>query len=238
MSRPLRRAALALSALLASCTVSVFGSDEITIIGAQAPGGEGGQACSETDDARRAREDPERCVAHCAIGAGGELAGGCSYLEASEERDGLVTLDMSEADGVVIELEVCDPSGVVFQIADSPTADADGGDGGTSSHDASVLLEGTTLHVRASEGSGIDPSEARNYVAATGCATRTLVIADRIAYMVDAERGLCGDAMFRIDPPDDTEGAPDSLFHIAIGSAVDGSATGGEGFRSAALCFF
>lgn len=233
-----RPAFLGLSVLLASCTVSVFGSDEITIIGAQAPGGEGGQACGETDDALRAREDPERCVAHCAVGPGGELAGACSYLEASDEREGLLTLDMSEADGVVIELEVCDPSGVVFQVADSPTADADGGDAGTSSHDASVLLEGTTLHVRASEGSDIPASEARNYVAATGCTTRTIVLADRIAYMVDAERGLCGDAMFRIDPPDDTEGTPDSLFHMAIGSAVDGSAPGGQGFRSAALCFF
>lgn len=219
------------------CTVSVFGSDEMTIIGAPAPGGEGGSACGEPDDARQAREDAERCVARCSIDAEGALSE-CPYIAASDAAGGRFTIDMSQSDGLIFQVEVCDPDGVVFQLADSPTADADGGDQGTSSHDASVLLDERTLILRPSENSDVDVSMARDFVAPSGCTTRTLVVADQIVYLVEPEHGLCGQAMLRIAPPDDLEGLPDSNFHLALGSALDGTSSGGSGFHGAELCFY
>jgi hypothetical protein len=152
-------------------------------------------------------------------------------------RAGVATLDLSAADGVAITLQVCDPSEIVLHLSDSATGDADGGDDGTSSHDASLLLEATTLTVRASEGSGVEASTVRGYVAETGCTERTIVLADQLAYLVEQDAGVCGRGMLRIAPPTDTEGTPDSLWYLALGGTVD-RARSGSGLRAATFCFW
>jgi hypothetical protein len=144
---------------------------------------------------------------------------------------------MGSDDGVLITMEICDPSGIVFQLADSPTAHANGGDEQSTSHDADVALEGTTLHLRAATGSDVDPSTVSAFVAPTGCTTRTLVVADQIAYLVESGAGLCGTGMLRIRPPTDERAAPDALWYLSLAGSVDG-VTEGSGLRSVDLCFW
>lgn len=225
----------ALTGLLSACEISVFGSDPINVFGANPPtSGDSARACEETEDGRRAREGA--CATRCHF----DVVGGttdCEMLRLNEVRQGVATLDMSSADGVVITFEVCDPEGIALHISDSSTSDVDGGDANTSSHDASVILEETTLTVHASEGAGIEASHVESYVAASGCTERTLVLSEQLVYFVDQSAGLCGPGMLRIDPPTDTEGTSDSLWYLAYAGTVDG-ARSGSGLRQATLCFW
>jgi hypothetical protein len=224
------------AALLAGCQISVMGGEPITLIG-RSDVGSGGTtlACGEPDDARRAREADGGCPDACAI----DVAAGttdCENVRLDEVRQGVATIDLHDVDGAIITLEICDPTGVAFQIADSRTADGDGGDAGTSSHDAHVLLDGTTLHVHASEGSGVEPSTVSGWIPMAGCSTRTLVMEDQLVYLVEADAGVCGTGLLRVDPPADAEGSPDALWYFAAGT-IDGTQAG-SGVRSARLCFW
>ncbi|MDQ3038161.1 MAG: hypothetical protein M3Y87_37560 [Myxococcota bacterium] len=225
-------------ALCAGCQVSFMGGDMVNVFGGSDVGTAGGPArsCGEPDDARLARTSEGGCGERCRI----DVAAGttdCETVTMGAPREGVAQLDLRSADGVAITIEVCDPQEVAMHIADSSTADADGGDAGTSSHDASLLLEGTTLTVRASEGSDLEPSTVQGYVAAQGCTERTIVISEQIVYLVEQDAGLCGPGMLRINPPTDAEGAPDSLWYLALAGTIDG-ARSGSGVRSASLCFW
>ncbi len=222
--------------LFSQCEISAFGSDPV-VIGGETSGSQGGHACAEPDDARAAREEaPGGCATHCRI----DVAAGttdCDEITLAEGRPSLATIDMGSDDGVLMTMEICDPTGLAFQLADSPTAHAAGGDEGSTSHDADLALDGTTLHLRAATGSGVEASSVASFVAAQGCSTRTMAIADQIAYLVDSGAGLCGTGMLRIDPPTDEHGRPDSLWYLSTAGSVDG-ATPGSGVRSVELCFW
>ncbi len=221
---------------LSQCEISAFGSEPL-VIGGDTSGSQGGHACAEPDDARAAREGaPDGCASHCHI----DVASGttdCDEISLSEARPTLATLDMGSDDGVIVTMEICDPLGIVFQLSDSSTAHAAGGDEGTTSHDADLALEGTTLHLRAATGSGVDPSDVSGFVAESGCTTRTMAIADQIAYLVDSGAGLCGTGMLRIHPPTDERGRPDALWYFSLAGSVDGQ-TMGSGVRGVDLCFW
>jgi hypothetical protein len=221
---------------LSQCEISAFGSDPV-VIGSDTSGSQGGHACAEPDDARAAREEaPDSCASHCHI----DVAAGttdCDEITLGDPRTSLATIDMGHDDGVLITLEICDPTGLTFQIADSPTAHGGGGDDGSTSHDADIALDGTTLHLRAATGSGVDASNVNGFVASTGCSTRTIVLADQLAYLVESGAGLCGTAVLRINPPTDEHGTPDALWYLSTAGSVDGQ-TAGSGVRSAELCFY
>jgi hypothetical protein len=222
--------------LLSQCEISAFGSDPI-VLGQDTSGSQNGHACSEPDDARAAREEsPDSCASHCHV----DVANGttdCESLTIDPSRTSLATIDMRGDDGVLITIEVCDPSGLAFQIADSPTAHATGGDDGSTSHDADIALDATTLHLRAATGSGVPESSIASFVAATGCTRRTFALADQLAYVVDTGAGLCGTGMLRINPPTDAHGAPDARWYLSVAGSVDGH-TPGSGVRSVELCFW
>jgi hypothetical protein len=234
----LRAAAIVTAMLAAGCHISVMGGDPITIIGGEpaAGGMRAGRRCGEPDDARRARTREDGCAARCRIDVA-ERTTDCEAVRMDTPRAGVATLDLSGHDGVIVTVEVCDPTGHVFQLADSPTSDADGGDAGTSAHDASVLLEATTLQLYASEGSGVPRSSARHWVAERGCSNRTLVLADQLVYLVEGDAGLCGSGMLRVNPPTDAEGTPDALWYLALAGTADGSRSG-SGLRSVTLCYW
>lgn len=215
--------------VIAGCQVSVFGSEMITVIGSDVgTGGTSARSCGEPDDARRAREDAETCSDRCRI-EGGALTGECAVV-LDELRAGVATLDLRGADGLIVRMEICDPSGAAFELSDATSPAA-------SSHDATLRLDDTRLTVRASEGSGVEPSQVSSWIAATGCTTRTLVLAEQLVYLADSEHGLCGTGMLRVDPPSDAEGSPDSRWYLALGGSIDGSAQG-SGVRSVDLCFW
>lgn len=212
---------------LPGCEISVFGSPPTTIIGTSTgSGGPEGHACSEPDDARRAREDEDACGEICRIEAGA-ITGECG---AATIADGIATLDLADADGLVMRLEICDPSGLVFELGDARLRRG-------SSHDARLLVEATTMTVHGSEGAGLEPSSVRHWIAPSGCSTRTIVLTEQLVYFAEAEAGLCGTGLLRISPPTDAEGRPDALWHLALGRALEGEASG-SGLRSVDLCFW
>jgi len=221
---------------LSQCEISAFGSEPL-VIGGETSGSQGGHACAEPDDARSAREEaPDSCASHCRI----DVANGtsdCDEIAFDASRPGIATIDMNGDDGVLVTMEICEPSGLVFQLSDSPTAHVAGGDDGTTSHDADLALDGTTLHLRAATGSDVSPSSVGGFVTSTGCSTRTMVVADQIAYLVESGAGLCGTGMLRIRPPTDDRGAPDALWYLSLAGSIDGQAHG-SGLRSVELCFW
>jgi hypothetical protein len=227
---------LHIALMLSQCEISAFGSEPL-VLGGDTSGSQGGHACAEPDDARAAREGaPDACASHCHIDALAHTTD-CDEISLSESNPSLATLDMGSDDGALITMEICEPTGLVFQLSDSPTAHAGGGDAGSTSHDADIALDGTTLHLRAATGSSVPPSAVSSFVTATGCSTRTLVVADQIAYLVESGAGLCGTGMLRIRPPADDHGAPDALWYLSLAGSVDGQ-TSGSGLRSLDLCFW
>lgn len=242
-------AGAALAALAAGCEVSFFGSEPIVVVSEHSSGGtEWAHACDEPEAARTARlaaqgteaDDEAGCLTRCRYVAGEPFE--CDAARATTGADGVarpsvLELDLRDHDGVVMTFEICDPDGVALQLSDSSSGAADGGDGGQSSHDADMMLNGTTLHLRAAAGTETPPSQIDGYVTEEGCSTRTVVISEQLAFLVEGERGLCGPGMFRIDPPTDTEGTPDALWYLATSGSVDGHAEG-AGTRSVELCFY
>ncbi len=228
---------LVLALFAPGCEVSLFGSDPIVVIGESGAGSEGGHACTEPDDARRAREErPGSCAEHCRIDA---VAGttNCDEISLAPGRPSLATLDMSSDDGVVMTFEICEPTGIVLQIGDSATTLAEGGDQGSSSHNADLALDGTTMHLRAATTSSVSPSTLEGFLPREECSTRTIIVADQIAYLLESRRGLCGTGMFRVNPPTDEHGAPDSLWYVSLAGSLDGTREG-SGIRSVDLCFW
>jgi hypothetical protein len=225
--------------LIAGCEVSLFGSEPITLAGGTSAGGTASAySCEEPDAARAARaeaDEEEGCVTRCRWEAGEAFE--CRSAVAREDRSSVIEVDLHDADGLLLTVEVCDPDGVAFQLSDSVSGSSTGGDAGDSAHDADVILVGNTLHVRASSGADTAPSEVREFVTEEGCSTRTLVISEQVAYLVDQERGLCGPGLFRIDPPTDAEGTPDAHWYLGTEGSVDGAAEG-SGLRSADFCFW
>lgn len=235
--------------LTAGCEVSVFGSEPIVVIGEHSSGGtEWAHACEEPEAAREARlhedagEDTESsCNVRCQlIGEGASLEGCETVTEVSVGGavvPGRFQLDVHDHEGVILTFEVCDPSGTALQVGDSPTTAAAGGDTGSSSHDADLVLSGTTLTVRPATAAETPASVVENWVAASGCTTRTLVLSEQLLYLVDDARGLCGPGLFRIDPPTDTEGTPDARWFLSAAGSLDGTVAG-SGVRSLSACFW
>lgn len=232
------------------CEVSVFGSEPIQLAGGVGPqtGGEAG-ACGEPEETRVARTrlasgepasgEESPCAYHCEIVEG-------AITEASRATCPLVTLDdsgvahidMSRADALVARLAVCTDS--TLQLADSMGARSDGSDDPATSHDASLSLHAARLDLFPAHDGGLAISRVEGYVPeqATGgeCIVRTLEITDSVVFLPELERGLCGTSMLRIDPPTDTQGSPDSLWHLALGRSLDGAHTGATP-PSVDLCF-
>jgi hypothetical protein len=229
------------------CEVSVFGSEPIQIAGGVGPaaGGENG-ACGEPEETRVTRErlaggaigDASPCAYRCLFEAGA-LADPASCPLASIDEAGVAHLDMSRADAVVARVEICGDT--VLHLADSVGAESDGGDDPATSHDASVLVRHGGLDLHPAHAGGLSPSHVEGYVpeaarSAGQCVTRTLELADSVVFLHELERGLCGTSMLRIDPPTDPQGAPDSLWHLALGRSLDGVVTGAPPTRLD-LCF-
>ncbi len=219
----------------------MFGSEPIQIAGGVGPasGGENG-ACGEPEETRVARErladgeaasgETSPCAYHCVFEAG-------VLSEASREScplattlaSGAVRLDMSRADAIVARVEVCGDT--VLQLADSVGARSDGTDDAATSHDASVLLRGGALDLYPAHDGGLSPSHVEGYApagtsGASECVSRTIELTDSVVFLHDLERGLCGTSMLRIDPPTDTQGTPDSMWHLGLGASLDGAVTG------------
>lgn len=238
--------ALAL-ATVPACEVSVFGSEPIVIIGEHSAGGtEWAHACEEPEAAREARaalaagegDGESGCTLRCVLV--GDGAADCEAARRTTREDGAagpLELDLHDHEGVILTVEVCDPTGTVLQLGDSATTAAAGGDGGTSSHDADLVVQGTTLTLRPATAAETPASEVSGWIAAEGCTTRTLVLSEQLVHLVENDVGLCGPGLFRVDPPTDAEGSPDALWYLSSAGSLDGTAPG-SGARRIEACFW
>ena len=239
-------ATLLVSLALAGCEVSLFGGEPVSVFGAQ-PASTGGNEgrCGEPEELRQARvqlrdmaaegEGESPCAYTCVIEHGALTSTeGCPLLTAN--ADGSFTLDMGRADALLMRGEFCAAS--TLQLADSANAHEDGGDDASSAHDASVFIHEGGLRLSPAHGSSLQASGIEGF--ATECSTRTVELMDSVVYLPDMERGLCGTSMLRIDPPTDTQGAPDSRWHLSVGRTLNAQSSEGDAAHVPArleLCF-
>lgn len=192
------------------------------------------------------------CVERCRIeftGAGFALGPGCgTRVQGSRfsPPEAYLTLDMHGLTGLQMDLEACDPQGWLFHLADAPgcvgsLGDTPDGGVGQSSRDAQLFVLGDELRLIPS-----DPHQPRNvshyylpqFLPLSGCATRTLWVADSFVQSTAPRCGLQqSDWALRIDPPSDAVGQPDALWYLAL-HGVYGTGTNrtGRGLKWVELC--
>jgi hypothetical protein len=181
-------------------------------------------------------QDAGSCAARCAIT--GPLVDCDTFAVVTSAGDRhVLTVDMTGFTELQIGLTLCDPTGFTFQIGDSPTNDGGGGDSGSSSNDAELLIEGAMLSVFANDvmpGTAVlvDP----DYAVAAPCAVRELTIRDQAIVSREPGFELRGPELLRLNPPVDTEGTPDALWHVGVGRTVGRVDRSGAGVTALELC--
>jgi hypothetical protein len=138
---------------------------------------------------------------------------------------------------VEITITACDPQGFVFHVADSPSNDGGGGDGGDSSHDAELHVVDRELAVFLAENRSDRTYIVEDYLDEEGCTTKTMTLGDGVVQLYSGS-SLCSPHLLRIDPPEDAEGSPDAYWYLGLNGAVrEGSQERGSGLQSVELCF-
>lgn len=241
---------ISVALVVAGCEVSVFGSEPMTVISA---GSERvsveTSSCAEPEDGARVRGGGEEACSYRCVLERGVLADGqdcpLRQLESTTASVTRYSVDLRNADGVLMEVTVCGDAtleGTSLHLGDSEGARLDGDDPARL-HDASFAIVGDGLELQPSHESGVSRSSVRPVFPRaegsdpTGCRRATLMVADEVVYIASLERGLCGPAMLRLDPPTDTPAEPDRVFTLALGGRLDGSDPGVVPDRTE-LCFW
>lgn len=158
----------------------------------------------------------------------------------SAQREFRSTIDMTGMTELVITADVCDPTEFVLFVTDSPTGNGGGGDGGTTSNDAEVELNaGTTLGAFANQthpsGAAFPLLTQPGYVAASGCTTMQWTLRDQFFAANPGDHEVSSPHLLRLNPPDDTEGTPDAVWHLGINRTFADAARDGTGVTRAQL---
>jgi hypothetical protein len=181
-------------------------------------------------------------VAPCAFSCSFDFAGGSTdcgsgaitFQLLSPGDPSVLRADMSGMTSLEATIEVCDPVGPVFQIADSATNGLLKSDTGTTSNDAHLLLRGSDLEFFRND-FGTGSQSFADYVSASGCSTRTIVVADQRIEL--GGQTILDPAALRLDPPNDLEGSADRLWYLGINRVVDTAASDeGSGLVDMTFC--
>lgn len=151
-----------------------------------------------------------------------------------------IAVDVPEGHQLVAQLEVCDPAGWVLNVGDSPTNDGGGGDYGSTSNDAEFQIRGTTLDVFGSDyaiGSATRRQTVDGFLSPGGCQSVTAEVRDREIVLSSGGRRhvFRGEALLRLNPPRDDEGAPDWRWFIGLNRVIDGTRRRGTGVVRATI---
>jgi hypothetical protein len=145
--------------------------------------------------------------------------------------------DLTGYSSLEVALEVCDPTGIVFQLADSPSSTLVRGDGGDFSNNAHLVIETTAVTVFPNDDGPVSPLDTvTDYLAASGCTTRTLTVSDQ---SISDSEGLQISSPYalRLSPPSDALGTPDRIWYIGINRVVRvSSIETGLGLATARFC--
>jgi hypothetical protein len=146
----------------------------------------------------------------------------------------VLRVDMAGMVSLEAVVHVCDPVGPYFQIADSRSNGLAKGDDGLTSNDAHLLLSDTNIEFFKND-FGTGSQKVQDYVPSSGCATRTIVVADQT---IDALSLNVNDATaLRLDPATDLEGVPDRLWYLGINRTVDTTVKNeGIGLQDVSFC--
>lgn len=152
----------------------------------------------------------------------------------------LAQIDMTGLTELEVTFTVCDPVEWVVHVADSPSCNGGGGDGAQFSNDAEVNLMGATSLALYGNEHGPIPAEllvdVAGYVAAAGCTTRTWTVRDQYFSGGTPETTVSAANALRLDPPMDTEGAPDAIWYFALNRVYASTTRSGSGAQTATFC--
>ena len=139
--------------------------------------------------------------------------------------------------GVQFDLTANNPQGYWFHLADSPTCNGWGGDGGQFSNDAEIQLLNTTLSLFGTDGNnGADLGDSNPFVPASGLSTRSIWVADEVVQSFDPCYTVNSPYALRLNAPD-PEGAPDALWYVGLNGVYSGeSDRRGSGLTKVHLC--
>lgn len=180
----------------------------------------------------------EACLYECTVNleAGTSTCDGAVNVAASSPAMA-GTIDMNGYQELSLGFEVCEPTQWVLHLADSDSSDGYGGDGGTSSNDAELYLLGSDLYVWANQTcESSEPFHVESgFADAGGCSTHTIVVRDEGIASAAHALDLSSPCLLRINPPDDSEGTPDALWHVGLNRTFLEPRTG-TGLASATFC--
>lgn len=148
-------------------------------------------------------------------------------------------IDMTGFNELEVQFEVCSPTGWTFHLGDAPANNGWGGDNGTTSNDAEIHLTGTSLLIYRNDQCPADPplmQEVPNFVAGSGCTTRTLVLRDAQLQSATPQLDITYPCLLSINPPSDPEGVPDARWHWGLNRTVADSSRNGTGAVAASFC--
>lgn len=191
------------------------------------------------DAATSAADATMACAYACTIDVAGGTTDCASPMDVSLAGGrGLAVLDLGGYASLDLTVETCSPTGWSLHLADSPSCDGYSGDGGQFSNDAEVQLLDTTISVYGSQDGGSTLLGSFGAVVPAGaCAVSTWRLADGAFAVLDTDITLETSALLRIDPPSDSEGAPDARWYLGLNRTYGSAARLGTGVTTATLCF-
>jgi len=186
--------------------------------------------------------DAGPCLARCDVDPGSTFT--CSApFSVRETATGQLTMnvDMNGYTEMALTFSVCNPIDWTVHVADSNTCNGYGGDGGTFSNDAEVHLTGTSLlaypNQYGSDAGVTNLLTAADFVPATGCSIRTLLLGDQYLDTPGGEFAKVESPyLLRINPPADGEGPPDAIWYLGFGRTVGSSSRSGTTWASSSIC--
>ncbi len=182
---------------------------------------------------------PER--SRCVITPGPAQQEGCheDHFSINSLARGRARVDvtMGECTELRLDIEFCNPRNWVLNVGDSHSNNGGSGDGGHSSNDAEIEVNGTNFAVQGNDFGPGPPTllSSANWIEANGCTSRTIVVRDGEVLTDVAGVELESPFSLRLNPPEDREGQPDDRWYVGINRVVANEGRTGSGVDSATL---
>jgi hypothetical protein len=183
------------------------------------------------------------CVVCCEVDLRAGQATACAGRVSGVFGNGTFTasVDMSSLEEMELRFVAEDPAGWIAHVADSPSCDGGGGDSSDFANDAEVQLRDGTLTAFANDLDPKGPSttllSSNGYVAPEDrCVERTWIVSDQRFRSVDPPLDVSSPFLLRLNPPSDSEGAPDAMWFIGLNRTFGDASRGGTGVIAASIC--
>lgn len=178
-----------------------------------------------------------KCSYQCSVTTAGVTCTDPITLVSADGAARTLRVDMRGRDRLHLLLMVCDSTGWTFHLGDSVTNDGDGGDAGSSSHDAELQIRDRAFSVFDSDEGPIDETWTNpETLAASGCSSVDIEVRTDEVRFDPGDYRVDSPYLFSIDPPSDAEGAPDATWYIGLNRTWGNATRSGTGLVEAHLC--